>query len=117
MYFDKKDLPKIRSRKTYLTVFDAANFEELPTGEYFSENPGKPIEQKAIKDPFQYIADHGWMVRITDDLDKVFKQAQAMHKAGKISHYGAEGMNEDIAEITLNTVSYTHLTLPTKRIV
>jgi hypothetical protein len=102
VYFDKKDLPKIRSRKTYLTVFDAANFEELPTGEYFSENPGKPIEQKAIKDPFQYIADHGWMVRITNDLDKVFKQAQAMHKAGKISHYGAEGMNEDIAEITLN---------------
>jgi len=102
VYFDRKDLPKILGRKTYLTVFDAANFEELPTGEYFSENPGKPIEQKAIKDPFQYIADHGWMVRITDDLDKVFKQAQTMHKAGKISHYGAEGMNEDIAESALN---------------
>ena len=102
VYFDKKDLPKIRSRKTYLTVFDAADFKKLPSGEYFSENPGKPIEQTPIKDPFQYITDHGWVVRITDNLDKVFKQVKAMHKAGKIPHYGAEGMNEDIKEGRLN---------------
>jgi hypothetical protein len=40
VYFDKKDLPKMRGRETYLTVFDAANFKKLPTGEYFSDNPG-----------------------------------------------------------------------------
>ena len=94
VYFDRKDLPAIRSRKTYLTVFDASDFKKLPTGEYFSERPGKPIEQKPIGDPFKYIADQGWIVRVTDDLPKIFKQVQKMHKAGKIPHYGAEGMNE-----------------------
>ena len=94
VYFDKKDLPAMRSRKTYLTVFDASNFRQLPTGEWFSENPGKPIKQTEIGDPFKYIADQGWIVRITDDLNKVFKQVKKMHRAGKISHYGAEGMNE-----------------------
>lgn len=94
VYFDKKDLPKMRNRKTYLSVFDAKNFKKLPTGEYFSKNPGAPLKQEEIKDPFQYIANQGWIVRVTDNLDKLFKQVQAMHKSGKISQYGAEGMNE-----------------------
>ena len=94
VYFDKKDLPKIRSRKTYLTVFDAANFKKLPTGEYFSNNPGQPLSQTEIGDPFQYITDHGWVIRFTDDLNKVFRKVKAMHKANKIPQYGAEGMNE-----------------------
>ena len=94
VYFDKKDLPKMRGRKTYLTVFDASNFRQLPTGEYFSENPGTPLKQTVINDPFQYIADQGWIVRVTDDLGKVFKQVKNMHKAGKIAQYGTEGMNE-----------------------
>jgi hypothetical protein len=98
VYFDKKDLPKMRGRKTYLTVFDAANFRKLPTGEWFSENPGKPIKQTPISDPFQYIADQGWVVRVTDDLNKVFKQVQSMHKTGKIQQYGAEGMNESLEQ-------------------
>jgi hypothetical protein len=84
----------MRSRKTYLTVFDASDFRQLPTGEWFSENPGKPIKQVPIGDPFKYIASQGWIVRVTDDLDKVFKQVKNMHKAGKIAQYGAEGMNE-----------------------
>ena len=94
VYFDRKDLPAMRSRKTYLTVFDASDFRQLPTGEWFSENPSKPIKQVPIGDPFKYIADQGWIVRVTDNLDKVFKQVQNMHKAGKIAQYGAEGMNE-----------------------
>ena len=102
VYFDKKDLPKMRGRKTYLTVFDAANFKKLPTGEYFSANPGAPVKQEPIADPFQYIASQGWIVRITDDLDKVFKQVQALHKAGKIPQYGGEGIDvqENVNEIT-----------------
>ena len=94
VYFDQKDLPAMRSRKTYLTVFDANDFKQLPTGEWFSENPGKPIKQVPIGDPFKYIASQGWIVRVTDDLDKVFKQVKNMHKAGKIAQDGAEGMNE-----------------------
>ena len=96
VYFDKKDLPAMRSRKTYLTVFDASNFRQLPTGEWFSKNPGKPIKQTPIGDPFKYIADQGWIVRVTDDLDKVFNQVKKMHNAGKIAQYGAEGMNESL---------------------
>ena len=98
VYFDQKDLPAMRSRKTYLTVFDAANFKKLPTGEYFSENPGQPLTQTEISDPFQYIASQGWIVRVTPDLNKVFKQVQYMHQNGKIQQYGAEGMSESIAE-------------------
>jgi len=94
VYFDQKDLPAMRGRKTYLTVFDAGDFRQLPTGEWFSENPSKPIKQMPIGDPFKYIASQGWIVRVTDDLGKVFKQVKNMHKAGKIAHYGAEGMNE-----------------------
>jgi hypothetical protein len=98
VYFDQKDLPRIRGRKTYLTVFDATNFRKLPTGEYFSENPGQPLTQTEISDPFQYIASQGWIVRVTPDLNKVFKQVQSMHQNGKIQQYGAEGMSESIAE-------------------
>jgi hypothetical protein len=104
VYFDKKDLPKMRSRKTYLTVFDASDFKKLPTGEYFSEHPGKPIKQTVINDPFQYIADQGWIVRVTDDLPKIFKQVQKMHKAGKIPYYGAEGMNESNQGVAENDI-------------
>ena len=102
VYFDQKDLPAMRSRKTYLTVFDAGDFRQLPTGEWFSENPSKPIKQMPIGDPFKYIASQGWIVRVTDDLDKVFKQVKNMHKAGKIAHYGAEGMNESKQGVTEN---------------
>ena len=107
VYFDRKDLPAMRSRKTYLTVFDASDFRQLPTGEWFSENPSKPIKQVPIGDPFKYIASQGWIVRVTDDLDKVFKQVKNMHKAGKIAQYGAEGMNESkqgVAEGFLNEI-------------
>ena len=105
VYFDRKDLPAMRSRKTYLTVFDASDFRQLPTGEWFSKNPSKPIKQVPIGDPFKYIASQGWIVRVTDDLDKVFKQVKNMHKAGKIAQYGAEGMNESkqgVAEVSLD---------------
>ena len=100
VYFDQKDLPAMRSRKTYLTVFDASDFRQLPTGEWFSQNPGKPIKQVPIGDPFKYIASQGWIVRVTDDLDKVFNQVKNMHKAGKIAQYGAEGMNESKQGVT-----------------
>jgi hypothetical protein len=113
VYFDQKDLPKMRGRKTYLTVFDAANFRKLPTGEYFSENPGTPLKQTEISDPFQYIASQGWIVRVTHNLNKVFNQVQSMHKTGKIQQYGAEGMaegiNQDVAEGYLEELTNTSL--------
>ena len=93
VYFDKKDIPTFRNRKTYLSVFDAKNFRKLPTGEYFSENPGAPLKQVEITDPFGYITNQGWMIRVTDDLNKVLKQVKQMHQKGQIAQYGAEGMD------------------------
>ena len=98
VYFDKKDLPKIRQRQAWLSVFDAANFRKLPTGEWFSDNPGQPIKQQQIKDPFQYIRDQGWVIRVTDNLEKTFDQVKKLHQQGKIAQYGAEGMSESLAE-------------------
>jgi hypothetical protein len=114
VYFDRKDLPAMRSRKTYLTVFDASDFRQLPTGEWFSENPSKPIKQVPIGDPFKYIADQGWIVRVTDDLDKVFKQVKNMHKAGKIAQYGAEGMNESKQGVAEGFIDYAQRKLGLK---
>ncbi len=94
VYFDAKDVPKFKNRKTYLSVFDAKNFRKLPTGEYFSDNPGEPIKQTEITNPFEYIKQQGWNVRVTNDLNKVFKQVKDMHKKGKIPYYGGEGMSE-----------------------
>jgi hypothetical protein len=104
VYFDKKDLSKIRSRKSYLTVFSADNFKitNTNTGEYFSSNPGKPVKQEQITDPFQYITSQGWIVRISDDLTKVLAHAKQLHKQNKIKSYGGEGMGfqENLNEIT-----------------
>ena len=104
VYFDKKDLPTIRARKTYLTVFPADTFKVTNpnTGEYFSSNPGKPIKQEPIADPFQYITSQGWIIRITDDLSKVLAQAKQLHKQNKIKSYGGEGLGvqENLNEIT-----------------
>ena len=94
VYFDKKDIPRIRNTKTYVSVFDASRFKKLPTGEYFSENPGKPLKQEEITDPFKYMTNNGWVVRVTDDIQKEFKKAQQLHKAGKIDHYGGENLTE-----------------------
>lgn len=102
VYFDKKDIPKMRNRKTYLSVFDASKFKKLPTGEYFSSNPGQFVKQTEISDPFQYITDQGWIVRVTNNLEQILKQAQTLQKAGKIAHFGAEGMNESSVVDTLD---------------
>lgn len=100
VYFDEKDLPAIRARKTYLSIFDASDFRKLPSGEWFSEHPSKPIKQIPINDPFKYIESQGWKIRITNDLNKVLKKVQQLQKVGKIDHYGAEGMNESKQDIT-----------------
>ena len=102
VYFDRKDISSLKNNQSYLTVFDAKNFRKLPSGEYFSENPGKPIKQVKITDPFSYIKSQGWRIRLVDDLEKVLKQVQNLAKQHKI-RYGAEGLgygpaNENFAD-------------------
>jgi hypothetical protein len=95
VYFDRKDIPAMRARRTYLTVFDGQRFKKLPTGEYFSDNPGQPVKQETITDPFQYIKNQGWEFKIVDDLPAVLKKLQAQQV-----RYGAEGMD------SLNELNY-----------
>jgi len=106
VWFDKKDLPRIRGKKTYLTVFNASNFKKVPSGEYFSSNPGKPVKQQPIADPFQYITDQGWVIRVTDNLPAVLKQLKA-----EKARYGSEGMG--VQENFANNLSET---LPAKNL-
>ena len=91
VWFDRKDVPKQKTNKAYLTVFDAKNFKQLPSGEFFSSNPGKPVKQQVITDPFRYIRQQGWTIKIVDNLEKVLKKVQSMADQKKIQ-YGAEGM-------------------------
>jgi hypothetical protein len=105
VWFDKKDLPRIRGKKTYLTVFNASNFKKVPSGEYFSSNPGKPVKQQPIADPFQYITDQGWVIRVTDNLPAVLKQLKA-----EKARYGSEGMGVE-EQVTESASGY----IPTKK--
>jgi hypothetical protein len=87
VWFHKKDLPRIKGKKTYLTVFDAKDFKKTPSGEYFSKKPGKPIEQTPITDALGYITNQGWTIEYTDDLRTVLRQLKA--KGYKL---GSEGI-------------------------
>ena len=98
VYLDRKDIPRIRKHRSYLSVFDATNFKKMPSGEYFSENPGNPIEQTEITDPFQYMRDQGWEWKIVDDLTAVLKKLKK-----EKAKYGAEGMG--FAESRINEAS------------
>jgi hypothetical protein len=112
VWFDEKDLPRIRGKKTYLTTFDASNFKKVPSGEYFSDNPGTPIKQEPITDPFQYITNQGWVIRTTDDLPAVLKQLQTKKKQTKQNiQFGSEGMG--VQENFANNLSET---LPAKNL-
>ena len=91
VWFDRKDVSKLKNNRAYLTAFDAKNFKKLPSGEFFSSNPGKPVKQQEISDPFRYIKQQGWTIKIVDNLEKVLKNVQAMADQKKIQ-YGAEGM-------------------------
>lgn len=90
VYFDKKDVPKLQSNVSYLTIFDAKNFRKLPSGEVFSENPGTPVNQEKITDPFSYIQKQGWHIKIVDDLAAKLKEIKKTAKAQGIK-FGAEG--------------------------
>ena len=77
VWFDKKDLSRIKGKTTYLTVFNAKDFKKTPSGEYFSSKPSKPIKQTPITDALGYITNQGWTIKYTDDLPTVLKQLKA----------------------------------------
>ncbi len=97
VYFDKKDVPKFKDTKSYLTAFDASTFKKVPSGEVFSDMPGKPVHQIEITDPFKFIKQQGWGIKLVDDLPAKLKEIKKVAKEKNIK-YGAEGMDMDLKE-------------------
>lgn len=95
VYFDVKDKNDIDKNISWLTVFDATNFKKLPSGEYFSEHPGKPVKQVKITDPLRYIKKRGWQIRFVNDLKKILNKIQEKAKTNSKLRYGAEGLGYD----------------------
>jgi D-alanyl-D-alanine carboxypeptidase/Mannosyl-glycoprotein endo-beta-N-acetylglucosaminidase len=93
VYFDEKDTQKLKSNKSILSAFDVknGNWREVPSGEYISEDPGKPVWQKQIKDPIAFIEDQGWQVEFVDDLSAKLGEVQARAKGTNLK-FGAEGV-------------------------
>jgi predicted nucleotidyltransferase len=91
VYFDKKDVPEFKNTKSYLTAFDASTFKKVPSGEAFSDTPGKPVHQIEITDPFKFIKQQGWDIKLVDDLPAKLKEIQKIAKQKDIK-VGAEGM-------------------------
>lgn len=92
VYFSNKDRDRIKNNISWLTVFDADNFFKLPSGEYFSKNPGAPVKQFKITDPFAYIKKRGWRIKFVEDLKQILKQVVKKSKTNQDLKFGAEGM-------------------------
>ena len=59
LYYNKEDQQEIEGYSPYISSFDPKGFTKLDTsgqGEYFSENPPKPIKQAQIKNPLRILA-------------------------------------------------------------
>lgn len=109
VWFDKKDISRIRAQKSYVSYFNAKNFKKLPSGEYFSSNPGPVIQQDPIADPFQYLRDNGWEFRITDDLPGKLKELQASGAKFGSEGFGTAPVNEITAVPTVAKSKREHL--------
>lgn len=91
VWFDSDDIDRIKKNKSWLTVFNGNNFVKLPSGEYFSDHPGKPIKQIEINNPLPYIKDRGWQIKIVNNLKPILDKLKKLAKNNNIK-YGAEGI-------------------------
>jgi len=91
VWFDKNDYENLKNNKAWLTVFDGSKFVKLPSGEYFSDNPGHPLKQIRINDPFEYIRNRGWKIIMVNNLKAVLNNLKKLANNHKIK-FGAEGM-------------------------
>lgn len=92
LYFDNKDRARIENNRTWLSTFDASDFEYLAqSGEYISKNPpSKPLKQQLINDPVQFMQDNGYEVMFVDDLDDMRRELDAQG-----IDYNSEGFEDD----------------------
>lgn len=71
--FDQRQREEYKNRQTYLSVFDAKDFQKTASNEYFSANPGKPIEQIPINDPFEFIRKQGLRIKFVPNINEFFE--------------------------------------------
>jgi hypothetical protein len=74
--FNKKDRDSISQHRPTLSSFDARKFKTLPSGESFSQNPGKPMRQVQIN-PHRFMQQHGHKVHFVDSLEQHRKTLSA----------------------------------------
>ena len=58
IFFDQKDKEEIENHVSYLSSFEKEKFEKLPSGEYFSRKPPKPLKQEIIENPIVLLKKH-----------------------------------------------------------
>jgi hypothetical protein len=92
VWFDRNDVENLKNNKAWLTIFDGSNFVKLPSGEYFSSSPGKPLKQIEIDNPFQYITKQGWQIKIVNDLKPILNLIRKLASSNNAIKFGAEGM-------------------------
>lgn len=85
--FDQRQREEYKNRQTYLSVFDAKDFQETASNEYFSANPGKPIEQIPINDPFEFIRKQDLHIRFVPNINEFFNKYK-----NKLRFTGWEGL-------------------------
>jgi len=93
IWFEKGDRKNIHKHRSWLTSFDAKNFVKLPSGEMFSQNPGKPVQQKLIKNPFPFIQSTGWRIKFTDSLDEKLQTIRRFLENNPEYKLGYEGLD------------------------
>lgn len=70
LYLHKKDLPKIKKYKPWITCFDEKEFKRLGRdgqGEFFTEKPPKSQERVKINDPLTLL-EKRFTIKLVDDL-------------------------------------------------
>ena len=78
LYIDRGDEGVVRKYRPILSSFDLDSFEELETGEYFSEKPSDPRSQRVIKNPLRLLRKYYNVVFVPD----IRKLAALMRRQG-----------------------------------
>jgi hypothetical protein len=72
--FDIRDKRRIEKHRPILSTFANRNFEKLPSGEMFSRSPPKPLQQKVISNPIEFIKKMGHKVQFVDGIENYKKE-------------------------------------------
>jgi hypothetical protein len=55
VHFNENDRRRIIAHRPYLSKFSTNTFQKVPSGEFFSGNPGSPAKQDVVRNPLNFI--------------------------------------------------------------